>query len=89
VQIVYPEMDEFDWAMTEVKGWIGITIRWAEGETAVTFYDPVRLAQEVQSAVNRSGYFAEPAVIVVPAVTKEAIEAVAARIAEKGFREIV
>lgn len=54
----------------------------------VTFYDPARLAQEVRSAVDRSGYFAEPCVVVVSALTKEAIEIVVALIARRGFADI-
>jgi hypothetical protein len=88
-QIVYPaRMDDYDWEMTRSKGWIEITVRWAEDEKAITFYDPVRLAQEVEAAVARQGYFAESAVIVVPAVTEEAVEAAVARLAQRRFVDI-
>jgi hypothetical protein len=89
MQAVYPaSMDDYDWAMTEAKGWIEITVRSTEGEKAITFYDPARLAQEVQGAMTESGYFAESAVVVVPTVTREAIEAVIARLARSGFTDI-
>jgi hypothetical protein len=89
LQVVYPaSMDDYDWAMTEAKGWIEIAIRSAEGEKAITFYDPVRLAQEVANAMTGPGYFAESAVVVVPAVTREAIEAVVARMARSGPADI-
>lgn len=52
-------MDDHDWAMTETKGWIEVTVRWAGGEHAVTFYDPIRLAQTVQTVLTQSGFFAE------------------------------
>lgn len=88
-QVIYPSsMDDYDWAMTETKGWVEITIQWATRRKTVTFYDPTRLAQEVQSAVTRSGYFAESAVVVLPAVTKEAIEAVIAQMAQRDFADI-
>ncbi|MEU4220638.1 hypothetical protein [Actinoplanes sp. NPDC026623] len=81
-------MDDFDWAMTETKGWIEITVQWAGRRKRVTFYDPARLAQEVQSAVAQPGYFAESAVVVLPAVTREAIEAVVAQLAQRRFADI-
>lgn len=60
VQVIYPEgMDGYDWAMTEAKGWIEVTVRWSGGERAVTFYDPTRLGQEVRDAVAESGHFVE------------------------------
>ena len=89
VQVVYPfAMDDYDWAMTETKGWIEITVQWANRRKTINFYDPTRLAQEVQSAATRSGYFAESAVVVLPAVTKEAIEAVIAKMAQRHFAAI-
>jgi hypothetical protein len=89
LQVVYPAlMDDHDWAMTEAKGWIEIAVRSIEGEKAITFYDPVRLAQQVADAMTGSGYFAESTVVVVPTVTREAIEAVIARMAESGFADI-
>jgi hypothetical protein len=88
-QIVYPaSMDDYDWEMTKVKGWIEITVRWAENIKAITFYDPVRLAQEVADAVAGQGYFAESAVIVVPAVTKETVEAAIADLARRSFADL-
>lgn len=89
LQVAYPaSMDDYDWAMTEAKGWIEIAVRSIEGDTAITFYDPVRLAQEVNNAMTGRGYFAESTIVVVPAVTREAIEAVIARMARSGFADI-
>lgn len=87
VQVVYPAtMDEYDWAMTEAKGWIEVTVRSTEGVNRITFYDPVRLAQEVQDAMKQPpGYFTESAVVVVPTVTKGAIEAVIAHMTGDGI----
>ncbi|GAA2909249.1 hypothetical protein Acy02nite_88740 [Actinoplanes cyaneus] len=88
-QVIYPaSMDDYDWAMTETKGWIEITVQWDARRKTITFYDPTRLAQEVQSAATRSGYFAESAVVVLPAVTKEAIEAAIAQMAQRHFADI-
>src|SRR4051812_40267143 len=46
---------------TESKGWIEVTVRWAGGQRAITFYDPTRLSQSVQDMLTNAGYFAEPA----------------------------
>jgi RimJ/RimL family protein N-acetyltransferase len=89
VQVLYPSaMDEFDWAMTEAKGWIEVTIRWTGGDRTVTFYDPVRLAQEVQSALAGPGYFTERTSVVIPTLSKKAIEAVVALLAQHDFADI-
>lgn len=89
VQVVYPgSMDDYDWATTEAKGWIEITVRSTGGEKSVTFYDPARLAQEVENAMTGPGYFAESAIVVVPAVTRETVEATIARMAQRGFADI-
>jgi hypothetical protein len=89
VQVVYPlAMDDFDWAMTEAKGWIEVTVHWTGGDRTVTFYDPVRLAQEVQSALAGPGYFTERTSVVVPTLSKEAIEAVVALLAQRDFADI-
>ncbi|SCL20533.1 hypothetical protein GA0074692_0894 [Micromonospora pallida] len=89
VQVVYPaSLDDYDWAMTEAKGWIEVVVHWSGREKAITFYDPTRLAQEVQSAMRVPGYFAERAVAVVPTVTREAIEAAVALMALRDFADV-
>jgi hypothetical protein len=88
-QVVHPaSMDDHDWAMTEAKGWTEVTIRWSGREKAITFYDPTRQAQEVQDAMTQPGYFAERAIAVVPAVTREAIEAALALMAQREFADV-
>lgn len=58
--IVFPAgMDDGDWALTESKGWLEVEVRLTGGTRTITFYDPVRLAQEVHDAMERGGYFAE------------------------------
>ncbi|GAA3782030.1 hypothetical protein GCM10022225_83010 [Plantactinospora mayteni] len=90
VQVVYPaSLDDYDWTVTEAKGWIEVVVRWSGREKAITFYDPTRLAQEVRSAMTVRGYFAERAVAVVPTVTREAIEAAVALMAQHDFADVV
>ena len=39
VRVIYPAtMDEYDWAMTEAKGWIEVTVRSPEGVKGITFH---------------------------------------------------
>jgi hypothetical protein len=86
LRVVYPaSMDDHDWAMTKAKGWIEIAVHSSDGEKGIAFYDPIRLAQEVQDAMTGPGYFAESTVVVVPVVTRKAIEAVIARMAGSAF----
>lgn len=89
VQVVYPDtMDDFDWEMTKAKGWIEVTIRWAGGHRVITFYDPIRLAQEVHDAIAQPGYFAAPTLVVVPTLTRDAIEAAVTAIARRNFMDV-
>jgi len=81
-------MDDHDWILAEAKGWIDVTVRSASDQTAITFYDPTRLAQEVQSAMAQSGYFAERALVVVPIPTRDAIEAAATALARRNFVDV-
>jgi hypothetical protein len=88
-QIDYPHaMDAYDWAIAETKGWIEVTVRWEHGQRVITFYDPTRLAQEVAGAISRAGYFADGVQVVVPTLTRDAIEAAVAAIARRGFMDI-
>ena len=72
-------MDDDDWSLTQANGWIDLAVRSTGGEKMVSFYDPARLAQEIQDALTGPGYFAESSIVVVPAVTREAITAAVAR----------
>jgi hypothetical protein len=86
--IIYPvEMDDYAWWETEQKGWIEVTVRWASGEQAVSFYDATRLLQSVGEGLAHRGYFTER-IVVVPKVTKEALESVVATMAQYDFIEI-
>jgi len=50
----------------------------------VNFYDPVRLAQEIESALHRGTVFCEPKVVVVRSVTRENMERAAAEVVRSG-----
>lgn len=79
-----------DWAWeVEAKGWFAGVVAVIEGERfPLTVYDPVSLAQDVQAELVAGGPFAEPNLVVVPAVTRANIEAaVRALVGRGGWRE--
>jgi hypothetical protein len=87
-QIVYPiDMDDYAWWEIEQKGWIEVTVRWASGERLVTFYDPKRLLQSVEGDLRRRSYFAGW-IVVVPAVTRNALESAVTAMARHDFIEM-
>ncbi|GGN84139.1 hypothetical protein GCM10010112_63170 [Actinoplanes lobatus] len=87
-EVIYPvDMGEYEWWETGSKGWLQVTVRWDAAEWAITFYDPVRLSQEINLDLARQGYFAER-IIVVPSLTREAVEAAVQAIAQHdGFAD--
>ena len=61
----------------ESKGWLqGVVVELASGfRYPLFFYDPVRLAQDLEGVDGRPALcIAEPGLVVVPAVTRDAIE---------------
>ncbi len=85
-EIVWPdELDDFDWSMVESKGWLsGVKIKVGADTIEPLFYDKARLLQDVEAELELSGYFAEPAIIVLERVTQQAIEQVIERMASAG-----
>jgi hypothetical protein len=74
------DFDEVEWDI-EQKGWHDVTVDiTGVGEVIVAFYDPARLSQEIQSALERSEIFFERRLVVVPTVNRAHIEAALARI---------
>jgi len=74
-----------DAALIEAKGW------YREAEVLIgttryqlTFYDPIRLNQDVLAELERGSFFLEPNVVVVPAVTRANIEAAVTQITASG-----
>ncbi|MFJ6392418.1 hypothetical protein ACIQJT_33005 [Streptomyces sp. NPDC091972] len=79
-------MDKSDWAMQEMKGWIGgVTVVWDGGTRVFEVYDPVRLAQTVALEIEQIGRFMARDLLVVSSVTRENIETVISAIADGGF----
>lgn len=81
----YDELAEVE---AEHKGWLqGVEVELDDGTRyPVTFYDPVRLAQDLtEEAKWERPYLAEPGLVVVPAVTRNAISQAAEHLTASGF----
>ena len=93
MKVVYPiDWDEIDLIERAAKGWLsGVIVQAEDGiEHELSFYDPVRLAQEIDDelAEGNSG-FIERGLIVVPEVTKENIEKVISQAENEGYFQSV
>jgi hypothetical protein len=94
VRVDYPRLvfeQPFDERLAyevEQKGWCGIALVEVPNGTRfrVFFYDPIRLAQDLETDL-KSGEFciAEPGMIVVPTVSREHMENAVRRLYEKGY----
>lgn len=72
----------------ELKGWFdAATARLPDGvEIPLAFRDPVRLSQDLEAEVSAGrSCVAEPALIVIPKVTRKHLEAAVAQLYESGF----
>ncbi len=81
----YDERAEYE---SELKGWLpGVEIELGDGSRyPVTFYDPVRLGQDVEAEAKLDRpCLAEPGLVVVPAVTRAAVTQAAEHLAASGF----
>jgi hypothetical protein len=89
VNIIYPiEWDERDNFERPAKGWLSdVIVQTSEGlQFNLCFYDPVRLAQEIEDelAGGKAG-FIEFGLIVVPEVTKMNIEKAIKQAENEGY----
>src|SRR5262249_28693999 len=83
--VEFPEgFDDFAWEV-ESKGWFQGAIAVVAGRRySVTFYDPVRLAQDIETELKERALFFERNMIVVPSVTRAHMEAAIEAIARAG-----
>jgi hypothetical protein len=89
--IHYPDWfdDRAEWE-AERKGWLpGVTVELADGARyPVFFYDPVRLRQDLAADTSQGHpYAAEPGMIVLPQVTRPAIQEAVRQLVQGGFFE--
>jgi hypothetical protein len=73
--LVFPEgFDDYAWEV-ESKGWFGEARLTFMGRSyRMNFYEPVRLAQEIEAELERGSPFFEPNLVVVPSVTRQNME---------------
>ncbi len=75
-QLEFPDdFDDFAWEV-EAKGWIqGVVAIVNHRRYALTFYDPIRLAQDIENELGSGAVFFERNLVVVPSVTRTHMEA--------------
>jgi hypothetical protein len=79
-EIEFPErFDEFAWE-AEAKGWLQVVVTIDGRRYKVTFYEPTRLAQDIERELQNRSFYLESNVLVIPSVTRahiqKAVEAV-------------
>ncbi len=77
--VIFPEWydDRGEWE-AEAKGWLqGVQVRFANGMLqSLFFYDPIRLAQDIEMEASTTGetpFIACPGLVVVPKITRQSI----------------
>jgi hypothetical protein len=83
-------LDEYLWWEISQKGWYTGAVAELPGGKfyPLTFFDPVRLAQEMEAEVERGKpCLVEQALVVVPKITESAIRASAERLFLQGWFE--
>jgi hypothetical protein len=76
--------DDYEWEV-KAKGWFSEAQMTASGKHyRLNFFDPVRLAQEIESYLQEGDVFFEPNLLVVPAVTKSDMERAVQRLVQSG-----
>jgi hypothetical protein len=74
--------------MVKEKGWCGLGVVELPNGTRMDlfFYDPVRLASDLESVLKSGGVcIAYPNMIIIPKVTREYMEAAVKQLYEKGY----
>ena len=81
------DFENYSWQI-ESKGWfVGLEIHVGGKTLKPTFYDPVRLSQDIAEEISSGGLFTEPCLIVINKVTQELIERAIADLARTGQLE--
>jgi hypothetical protein len=77
--LIFPEdFDDYAWQL-ESKGWFsGATLDYQGRRYPLSFFDPVRLAQDIERVLQAGETFCEPNLVVIPTVTRENMEKAAA-----------
>jgi hypothetical protein len=86
--VVFPDWydQRAEWEVP-AKGWLGgVEVHLDGGRYALTFYDPVRLAQTLEEdARHGRPFFAEPGLVVLPEVSTAAVQAAIPGLVREGY----
>ncbi len=78
------DFDDYAWE-AEAKGCFAEALMTVAGKRfRLTFYDPVRLSQEIESELERGSAFFEPNLVIVRSVTKSDMRQAAEMLAQSG-----
>jgi hypothetical protein len=85
VAFVLPaDFDDYEWEV-KAKGWFSEARMSVSGKTyRLSFYDAVRLGQEIESELQRGSVFFEPNLVVIQAVTRSDMERAAELLVQSG-----
>jgi hypothetical protein len=76
---------DFDDSYPESKGYfIGAVIRGMGKTYAITFYDPVRLSQDIEGELSAAPYWFEKNVVVVPVINRQHLRTAVEKIIATG-----
>ena len=92
MQYVLTLPEDFEDYASEVqsKGWFsGATLLFAGKLYRLNFYDPVRLAQDVESELEGQDTFFEPNVVVVRSVTRENMRNAVGALIDRGVANLL
>jgi hypothetical protein len=84
-RLEFPEgFEDYAWEV-EAKGWLHGAVAIIDGRRyLLTFYDPIRLSQDIEDELSRGAAFFEPNLIVVRSVTRAELESSVAAIVATG-----
>jgi len=78
------EYEEYE-KEVESKGWFGdATLTYLGRRYRLNFYDPIRLAQEIESETQSGRIFFEPNLVIVRSVTRPDMESAVTQLIERG-----
>lgn len=81
------DFEDYSWEL-ESKGWFSGLLVIVNGKTfRPSFYDPVRLSQDIEEEIAAVGFFSEPSLIVVDRVCRESMVSAIAKLAKLGKLE--
>lgn len=84
-RIIFPNgFDDYAWEV-ESKGWLQGVIVILDGKKyPITFYDPVRLSQDIDGELSAEGFFFEGNLVVLKNIDRDSTERTIGKIVETG-----